>query len=549
MLTRVDPWLDPERAALPLHFTRMLPRLAASMQRYPLAWLTFIAALPRVVAAFFSEGYFAQDDHFLVIEAAMSWVRGHDYNDWLPWNQQGIPRATGHMMVYPGLHYLLFSLWDWFGLQDPDRKMVLVRLLHAAWSLITVRIGYRIALRLSDDTRIAWRAGLFLALFFFMPFLSVRNLVEMVSAPLLMLSAWWLLKALPKVGSGSSGRQHGPPLSTVTVPATAPAYCLLLAGIFAGLAINIRFQTVFFAGGAGLALLLRREWLGSLVFGIGVIAPIIVLQGGIDLMIWGKPFMEMTEYVRYNLDNPDNTGIVSPWYNYLLLLAGVLIPPLSLAVLFGFAKRPKPLVLWLPIVIFLLFHSIFPNKQERFLLPILPLFFVLGHAAWELWRLNSPWWQRHRALWRGAMVWTWTLNTALLLPLTISSSKLERLEAMRILRRTEGVTGIVVEDTVEHDAPMAPLYYWDVWDLTNSPYTDPLMDMKRFLARDDPSREANTVLFVGDEHLRERLEHAMLAMGPMEYVGCAMPGLLDRTLHWLNPVNRNAVILVFKKKG
>lgn len=521
----------------------MLPRLAASMQRHPLAWLTFIAAFPRAVAAFFSEGYFAQDDHFLVIEAAMSWVRGYDYNNWLPWNQQGLPRPTGHMMVYPGLHYLFFSVWDWFGLRDPDQKMVLVRLLHAAWSLIVVRTGYRIALRLSDDPRIAWRTGLFLALFFFMPFLSVRNLVEMVSAPLLMLSAWWLLKAFPTIGSGS-GRSE-PTLATAAAPAYWP---LFYAGVLAGLAMNIRFQTVFFAGGAGLALLLRREWLGGLLFGFGTLAPIIILQGGIDLMIWGKPFVEMTEYVRYNLANPDNTGIVSPWYNYLILLAGVIIPPLSLAVLFGFARKPQPLVLWLPVVVFVVFHSIFPNKQERFMLPIIPLFFVLGYVAWELWRTESGWWQRHTGLWCRAMVWTWTLNTALLLPLTISSSKLERVRAMRIVRGTAGVTGLLIEDTVEHDAPMAPLYYWDVWDLPKDPYTDPTVDLKTYFLDSATSVGANTVLFIGDERLRERLERAMGAMGGLEYVGCAMPGLLDRTLHWLNPVNRNAVILVFKRE-
>ena len=519
------------------------------MQRYPLAWLTFFAAVPRLVAAFFSEGYFAQDDHFLVIEAAMSWVRGHDYNEWLPWNQAGIPKPTGHMMVYPGLHYLLLRVWDWLGLQDPDRKMVLVRLLHAAWSLITVRAGYRIALRLSDDARIAWRTGLFLALFFFMPFLSVRNLVEMVSAPLLMLSAWWLMKALPTVGSGSSSGQSEP-LRTATATAHWP---FLWAGIFAGLAINIRFQTVFFAGGAGLALLLRREWLGTFLFGLGVLAPLIVLQGGIDLMIWGRPFVEMTEYVRYNLANPDNTGIVSPWYNYLLLLAGVTIPPLSIAVLFGFAKKTRPLVLWLPVFLFIVFHSLFPNKQERFLLPILPLCFVLGYAAWEQWRMKSAWWQRHGGLWRGTMAWTWALNIALLLPLTVSSSKLERVRAMRILRGLKGVTGIIVEDTVEHDAPMAPLYYWDVWDLGKDPYTDPGVDLKTYFVDSTSTKHANTVLFIGDEHLRERLQRVVRAMGPVDYVGCAMPGLLDRTLHWLNPVNRNTVILIFKaappKKG
>ena len=168
----------------------------------------------------------------------------------------------------------------------------LVRLLHAAWSLITVRVGYRIALRLGD-ARIAWRCGLFLALLFFMPFMSVRNLVEMVSAPLLMLSAWHLLRS-----------------STALRPVNA----MLLAGLFAGLAINIRFQTIFFPAGAGLVLLAQRRWSHAMVFAAGVLLPIAVLQGTIDLFIWHRPFVEMTEYVRYNLANPTNTGIDLPWY-------------------------------------------------------------------------------------------------------------------------------------------------------------------------------------------------------------------------------------------
>ncbi|MBP9160992.1 MAG: hypothetical protein KBF49_09095, partial [Flavobacteriales bacterium] len=85
-------------------------RLVARMQANPLAWLTGIALVPRVVAAIFSGGYFAQDDHFLVIEVAQSWVDGFDYNNWLPWNQGANPAPTGHMMLYPGLHFLFFKL-------------------------------------------------------------------------------------------------------------------------------------------------------------------------------------------------------------------------------------------------------------------------------------------------------------------------------------------------------------------------------------------------------------------------------------------------------
>ena len=72
----------------------------------PLFVLTVIALVPRLVAAFFSQGYFAHDDHFLVIEAASSWADGFDYNNWLPWNQGPDPRPTGHSFFYVGLHYL-----------------------------------------------------------------------------------------------------------------------------------------------------------------------------------------------------------------------------------------------------------------------------------------------------------------------------------------------------------------------------------------------------------------------------------------------------------
>jgi hypothetical protein len=100
-------------------------------------------------------------------------------------------------------------------------------------------VGYRIALRLSSSPAIAWRCGLFLALFFFMPFVAVRNLVEVVSIPPLMWCGWWLIR-----------RDGGPSLRDV-----------FIAGLFAGLAIDLRFQTLFFGGGAGLALLLlRRPW-------------------------------------------------------------------------------------------------------------------------------------------------------------------------------------------------------------------------------------------------------------------------------------------------
>lgn len=486
----------------------------------PVLALTVIALLPRLLAAVFSEGYFAHDDHFLVIEAAGSWADGFDYNNWLPWNQGTVPRPSGHSFFYVGLHYVLFVGLKALGLGDPKTMMLAVRLLHALWSLVVVRVGYRIALRLSN-AEIAWRTGLFLALFCFMPFLSVRNLVEMACIPFLMFGCWHLV------------RDPEGPATRAT----------LIAGIWIGMAINVRFQTLFFAAGPGLALLLQRRWAQAFAYGLGLALPLVVIQSTIDVFLWGRPFAELTEYVMYNMANT-TTYFDQPWYNYLLLLLGIFIPPFSVAVFFGFFRRPSPLLLWLPVFVFLAIHSYFPNKQERFLLPIIPLFFVLGHVSWEIWRTTSAWWQRRPGLWRGILTFTWAVNIPLLLVLSTSSSKRSRVEAMAALYGHAEVHGIVVEDSYEGRAPMAPLFYGRQWHASMVPWTDQAADLGAELALYPDSVRPNHVLFIGEEDLPQRIARVTKAMGPLHVVARAEPGALDRLVHWINPVNRNEVILV-----
>lgn len=487
----------------------------------PLYWLTVIALIPRLVAVVFSGGYFAHDDHFLMIEAAQSWVDGYDYNNWLPWNQGADPHPTGHMMLYPGLHYLLFKLCHFVGLDSPQGKMMLVRLLHALWSLIVVRVGYRILRRLSTP-QVAWQGGLLLALFFFMPFFSVHNLVEVVSIPPLMLCAWWLIR-----------RKGSPTLSD-----------LLIAGMFAGLAIDFRFQTVFFGLGAGLGLLLGRNLRGALTFGAGMLLPVILVQAGVDLFIWHRPFAEMTEYVRYNLEH-STTYFDQPWYNYLLVLVVLLIPPFSLALLFGFFKRPRPLALWLAVMSFLVIHSLFPNKQERFILSIVPLVLVLGLPAWEAFRLRSRWWQKRTGLWRGVMTWTWAINLLLLVPLTLSYGKRERVEAMLLLR-SHPLTGLIIEDSVVGSPPMMPLFYAGQWGFPQFEFTDAATDPGRLQEPLAAFSRANAVIFLGEDHLDERVSRIGSALGPLTFIGVSSPGLIDRVAHWFNPKhNRSTHIFVY----
>lgn len=481
--------------------------------------LLLIGALPRLIAAIFSGGYFAHDDHFLVIEAAGSWVDGYDYNYWLPWNQAEGATPSGHSFFYVGLHFLLLSLVKTIGITDPRSMMIIVRLVHALWSLIVIWMGYLIALRLSNE-RIAWRTGLFLALLYFMPFLSVRNLVEVACIPFLMLGAWQLIKE----GKGISTK------------------AALLAGIWIGLAINIRFQTIFFAAGPGLAFLIHQGWRSAFIYGAGLLIPLLIVQGGLDLFLWKRPFVEITEYVRYNLENTETYGSL-PWYNYLLLLAGMFIPPFGLILLHGFFRRTWPLTLWLPLVLFLAIHSYFPNKQERFLLPMVPLYFVLAYLSWEQFRTSSSWWIARPRLWRSIMIFTWTVNMIVLIILCFSYSKRSRVEALYALRNEE-VRGLVVEDSPEGDAPMPPLFYMQQWDVEVIRITSKDNRLDTIVAKLPASRRPHHILFLGEEDLEQRIASIERILGPIEVMTRAEPGIVDRIVHWLNPVNRNETIIV-----
>lgn len=493
---------------------------AAFLALPPITRLTLIALAVRLVAAVCSQGYFAHDDHFLVVEAAQSWVAGHDYNDWLPWNQGADARPSGHSYFYVGLHFLLFSVLKWFGIGDPKAIMFIVRVLHALWSLAVVRTGYRIALRLANEGT-AYNTGLLLALLWFMPFTAVRQLVEVACIPFLL---WGCERMLAPSTRG-----------------------LLLAGVFLGMAINVRFQTVFFAAGPGVVLLVHRRWKDALVYGAGAALPLALVQGGIDLFLWGRPFAEIGEYVRYNLANPTNTGIHLPWYNYLLILAAVFVPPLSVAVFFGFWSAWKRAVLpWSAAIAFLAAHTWFANKQERFILPMLPVFLVLGFAAWNEWRMHSAFWTAREHWWRNSMRFTWALNIVLLLPLLVSYSKRSRCEALYALRNEPWARGLIVEDSHGHEPPQVPLFYWGKWRVPIDYVASDTADVLRMATRHSPGTWPNVVLFIGEEDLEQRIARLEAQLGPLQHITTAEAGLLDRFVHWLNPVNRNESIAVYR---
>ncbi|MCK9424268.1 MAG: glycosyltransferase family 39 protein [Bacteroidales bacterium] len=492
-------------------------------EEQPLTVVMVLAVFFRLLAVIFAKGWGMFDDHFIVIESSGSWAAGYDYNDWLPGSKLNAG-PTGHNFFYPGLHFLLFTVLNWLGISDPQGKMYVVRLIHAAFSLITVYFGYRIAETVGGK-KSARLAGILLAVFWFLPWMSVRNLVEMVCIPFLILGYWMIIRKKAKEILFLSW---------------------FLAGLFFGLAFNIRPQTVFFPFGIGLIILFQKKWKELIALTLGSVLCVTIIQGGIDFVIWGHPFAELLAYTK-GCFTERNDYISLPWYNYFLTISGLLIPPVSLFLLFGFIRTwKKYLIVFLPVLLFFIFHSYFPNKQERFILPMIPFLIIFGSIGWHEFAEKSVYWARNRKFMLICWSFFWVINTVLLLAFSVTYSKKARVESMTYLSKYPNIKAFTVID--EHNEPeLMPRFYMNQWPGCYSDRShDPGIDSILYLATRPESIPPSFILFTSEQNVRPMVEKARKFFPYLVYETTINTGNMDQFIHWLNPVNKNRRIFIYR---
>ncbi|HEY6951114.1 MAG TPA: glycosyltransferase family 39 protein [Bacteroidota bacterium] len=492
----------------------MIEQLKRLWNERPLLTIMVIALIPRVIAAIWSKGYAMSDDHFGPIEQPFIIMHYP-----VAWIQRG--GVYGHSIVYPSIHYALFNVLQAVGIQDPQTTMYIVRFLHALFSLLVVYYGFKIAEVLSDR-EVAKKTGLILALFWALPFLSVRNLIEVVCIPPLMAGFYYVLVSEQRLRNA------------------------FVAGLWLGLAFVFRYQTLMVTGTIGLILLFRKNIKGMALVAGGFLVTAILIQGTADTLAWGYPFSSFAEYVRYNWSHGEEytTG---PWYNYIVLVLGALIPPISFFLVFGFFKNwRKTLILILPVLVFFVLHSTYPNKQERFILPVLPLILVLSVVGWEEFVKTSQFWMRHQKVLRTLWVWFWAVNAVLLVLFSTYYCKKARVESMYSLYgkpvtellRAGGKDGVT----------LPPFFYtgnYPVWMADIS--TDE--EMARLISQYAVSPvRANYILFDGSDNFDERVRHIESTLGlKMVLVKRFDPSFLDYIFYRLNPRhNKNETIYIFQ---
>jgi len=489
----------------------------------PLQQLLLLGFFIRMLSVFFSKGFGWHDDHFLIIEPAQNWADGFD-NNWIPSEKNPDIQPQGHSFFYIGIHYYLFKFCAWLHISDPQSKMLLVRFLHALWSLLIIKYGYKIALQYADK-KVAWYVGLFLTFYWFIPFTSVRNLVEFVSVPPFLISIYLLKKQALTYKD------------------------FLAAGFWLGLAFSIRFQTLFISAGIGLALLIyRTSFKNILLLALSFFTVVFLTQGVIDYVIWKRPFAEFASYVEYNINNASTYG-TDNWHMYFDLILGLLIPPLSIALFAGYfvSWKKMPLLFW-PGIIYLAFHTYFPNKQERFIMTILPLVIISGTAGMFML------YEKHKEkislkIIRRCWIFVLVLNSILLCVLTVSYSKKHRVEAMSYLYGKGDSNNFLIEDgTKESDFLIPPLYYYGKWPsvygITKLNTADSALKYYNSLSEND---KPTYVVFWKAENIENRVTALKKCFPHLNYEATIEPSLIDKTLFWLNPKgNDNQTAFIYR---
>lgn len=504
----------------------MKDMISAFRKKYtPLQQLLWIGFFVRMFSVIFSKGFGWHDDHFLIIESSQSWADGYDYNNWLPSDTDASRVPQGHSLFYIGIHYYIFKFLKLIGLVNPQGKMYVIRFLHALWSLLVIKYSYKIA-ELYANKRVAWYVGIFAALYWFMPFMSVRNLVEFVCVPPILIAIYLLSKEKNAAKS------------------------FLLAGLLLGVAFSIRFQTIFITGGIGLALLLMRASLKNLiVLSLSFLVVVCVTQGLVDYMIWKKPFAEFLSYVEYNVNNAGVYG-TDNWHMYFDLIFGLLIPPLSFLLFAGYLVTWKkmPLIFW-SVFFYLAFHTYFPNKQERFIMTVFPLIIISGTVGmFEIYQKRKE--KINQKLFRFCRAFVIVLNLLLLPLLSLSYSKRHRVESMTYLyHKIDAKTFMVEDSNKENDFLMPPLFYYGKWfSVLGISKTFNADSALYYYKRTETALQPNYVVFMQGENINARVDSLKKRFPTLTYETTIEPSLIDKTLYWLNPLNDNQTAFIYKIK-
>lgn len=387
------------------------------IKAHPLLSVLLAALAVRLLAVVWSQGFIHSDDYYDTIVVAWDWLHHGMFgaDGFLRWKWQSSD-MIGRFPLYTLALLGQIKLCHLLGMSSLGSIMYTVRLSHALISLLPVGVMFIVIRQVTGSVRWGVIGGLVAGFHFALPFLGVRNLIEVVGGNI------WIVA----IGMLYLYRRK------------RAMKWVYLAGVVTGLAWMIRFQLAFAVVPVPFLLWWEsRDWRVAARFSVAV-AGMVLVAGVVDWWLLGRFAGSSLAYLSMNAGYGALYNTIPLLYPLLLML--LLVPPFSFPALWT-AFRPTFMkdhaVLIGSSVSFLVIHWLHPHQQERFIFPILPAFLLVAILAiWQLSRdRNFEIWSRKG--WRWVIGVSVVLNLLLLPALTFAYGHKGMIEPLRWFERNE----------------------------------------------------------------------------------------------------------------
>lgn len=315
-----------------------------------LAPFLLVAFLLRLPAVLWARGYEFVDHQFQYVEPA--YHLAFDATWWRPWEYERGLRSW----AYPGMLAGLLRAVHAIGVTDPALRMVVVRGLHALFSLLPLVCLWHLLVR--------WR-----------PLPHARAVLAFVAVSGIFVYT----------GVQPNGPMWAAQLSVCAVlcahgPRAVHAWT---AGLALGFAFSARFQDVLFAPLLFAYFLQQRRPAMALWFAVAFFL-VVIAQGLLDWWTWGGFLHSVVEYVRANVGEgvAAKFADASAWlYIPAVIAVAALLPfvrPAATSLWEGARRYP---LLAAAALVYVLAHGMLERRAVRFVLPGLMLLVVVAAAG------------------------------------------------------------------------------------------------------------------------------------------------------------------------
>jgi len=419
-----------------------------------------------------------------------------------------IVEASGFRSPLPNIFLLSLSkLALGLGLEDPVWQLRFVTSLVTLLASIGLffAIKHFELLRDKNSNTHQQLMALVGGFFFLSPLFLTRPLIESLSVSFLTLSSYFMMKAHLGKRIFSS---------------------CVFSVLFLALACVFRYQVGLWAlGFFALFYFSKQKKLLSAGLGLGAILGF-VFTGLPDLFIKGEFHSSLKSYVGYNLEHSSIYG-TTPFYSYLLLLIGISLPPTFFYKFKNFEFKPY-LKTFAPVLVsiiaFVIGHSAVPHKEERFMVPIFLLFFMLLVPFLFYLREIKSWRYKYFL----------ALNALVILPASFNPPQINTIRLVKWM---------------EEKAPNAQLYQiaegnflFPMAFSANQNLKVKTLSLNELLQKELSCNEALAVRYDIKKGLLEQIPN-------LKEIFVSKPGPLEQLVVWLNPGKnaRRGPIYVYQK--